>query len=41
MKTALQCAVMLVLVLIGVPGHAAERLVPYDDFNAAHINPNR
>lgn len=32
---------MLLIVLIGVPGDAAERLVPYDDFNAAHINPAR
>jgi hypothetical protein len=41
MNTALQCAVMLLLVLIGVPGYAAERLVPYDDFNATHIDPDR
>jgi hypothetical protein len=27
------------MILIGVPGYAAERLVPYDDFNASYINP--
>ena len=32
------CAVLFV-VLIGVPGYAAERLVPYDDFNTTHIDP--
>jgi hypothetical protein len=41
MKTVLQCSVMLVVVLIGVPGYAAERLVPYDDFNATHIDPDK
>jgi hypothetical protein len=41
MNTALQCAVILVMVLIGVPGYTAERLVPYDDFNAPYINPDR
>jgi hypothetical protein len=41
MNPVLQCTVMLVVVLISVPGYTAERLVPYDDFNAAHINPNR
>lgn len=35
------CAVLLV-VLIGVPGYAAEeRLIPYDDFNATQIDPDR
>jgi hypothetical protein len=29
--------VMLVMVLIGVPGYPAERLAPYDGFNATHI----
>jgi hypothetical protein len=29
------------LYLLGVPVYALERLVPYDDFNAAHIDPNR
>jgi hypothetical protein len=29
------------LYLLGVPAYALERLVPYDDFNAAHIDPNR
>jgi len=41
MKTVLQCAVMLVVVLIGVPGYAAERLVPDDDFNATHLDPDK
>jgi hypothetical protein len=41
MKPVLHCAVMLVVVLFGVPGYAAERLVPYDDFNATHMNPDR
>jgi hypothetical protein len=41
MKAVLQCAVMLVLVLIGGPGYAAERMVPYDDFNAEHIDPGK
>jgi hypothetical protein len=39
MNTVLQYAVMLVL--LAVPGYAAERLVLYDDFNAAQINPDR
>lgn len=41
MNTALQCAVMLLVVLIGVPGYTAERLAPYDDFNATHIAPDK
>jgi hypothetical protein len=41
MNTVLHCAVMLVLVLLGVRGYAAERLVPYDNFNATSINPDR
>jgi hypothetical protein len=41
MNTILHCAVMLVVVLLGVPGDAAERLVPYDDFNATQINPDK
>jgi hypothetical protein len=41
MKPVLPCAVMTMVVLFGVPGYAAERLVPYDDFNAAYINPDR
>jgi hypothetical protein len=41
MKPVLLCAVMIMVVLFGVPGYAAERLVPYDDFNAAYINPDR
>jgi hypothetical protein len=40
MKTALHCAVMLVVVLIGVTGYTAERLAPYDDFNVTHLNPD-
>jgi hypothetical protein len=41
MNTVLHYAVMLVVVLIGVPGYAVEPLVPYDDFNARYINPDR
>jgi hypothetical protein len=41
MNTALQCAVMLLVVLIGAPGYTAERLAPYDDFNATHIAPDK
>jgi hypothetical protein len=41
MNTVLQCAVMLFVVLSGVPGYALERLVLYDDFNAAHIDPDK
>jgi hypothetical protein len=29
------------LCLLGVPAYAAERLVLYDDFNAAHIDPDK
>jgi hypothetical protein len=29
------------LYLLGVPVYALERLVPYDDFNAAHIDPDK
>jgi hypothetical protein len=39
MHVVLSGWVMLLMVLIGVPGSAAERLVPYDDFNASQINP--
>lgn len=41
MNTVLSCAVMLVVVLCGMPGYAGERLVPYDDFNATSINTDR
>jgi hypothetical protein len=41
MKPVLPCAVMLVVVLFGVPGYAAERLIPYDDLNAGYINTDR
>ena len=41
MKPVLHCAVMLVVVFSGVPGHAAECLVPYDDFSAADRSPDR
>src|SRR5262249_38085674 len=34
------CA-MLLGVLLGIPGYAAERLVPYDDFNATHLDPDK
>jgi hypothetical protein len=39
MKAVLKA--MLLVVLIGVPGYAGERLVPYDDFNATHIDPDK
>jgi hypothetical protein len=29
------------LYLLGVPAYALERLVPYDDFNATHIDPDK
>jgi hypothetical protein len=32
---------MSLLCLLGVPVYALERLVPYDDFNAAHIDPDK
>ena len=41
MKAVLRSSAMLLVVLIGVPGYAAERLVPYDDFNATHIDPDK
>jgi hypothetical protein len=41
MKTVLHCALMLAVVLIGVPGYTAERLALYDDFNATQINPDK
>jgi hypothetical protein len=41
MQVLLSRWVMLVMVLIGVSGYAAERLVPYDDFNATHIDPDK
>ena len=41
MKPVLPCAVMIMVVLFGVPGYAAERLVPYDDFNATPIDPDK
>jgi hypothetical protein len=41
MKPVLPCAVMIMVVLFGVPGYTAERLVPYDDFNARYIHPDR
>ena len=34
------CAVLLIA-LISIPGYATERLVPYDDFNATHLDPNK
>ena len=33
--------VMLVMVLISMPGYPAERLAPYDDFNATPIDPDK
>jgi hypothetical protein len=41
MNTVLPCAVMLFVVLSGVPGFALERLVLYDDFNAGYLHPDR
>lgn len=41
MKPVLPCAMMLLVVLIGAPGYTAERLAPYDDFNATHIAPDK
>jgi hypothetical protein len=32
---------MLLVVLLGVPGYAAERLVPYDDFNTPYLDPDK
>jgi hypothetical protein len=41
MKAVLSACAMLLMVLSGVPGYTLESLVLYDDFNAAHIDPNR
>jgi hypothetical protein len=41
MKTVLQCAALFVVMLIGWPGYAAERLVLYDDFNTEYIDPSK
>lgn len=47
MKVILRGCMMLLVVLIGVaaaqerPGNAVERLVPYDDFNATQIDPDK
>src|SRR6266849_3985397 len=41
MKAILRGSAMLLVVLIGVAGYAADRLVPYDDFNATHIDPDK
>jgi hypothetical protein len=41
MKAVLSACAMLLMVLSGVPVYALESLVLYDDFNAAHIDPNR
>jgi hypothetical protein len=41
MKVVLSGCAVLLVVLIGVPGYAAERLVPYDDFNATHLDPDK
>ncbi len=41
MKPVLPCAAMLMVVFFGVPGSTAERLAPYDDFNATHIAPDK
>ena len=41
MKALFSGWVMLLVLLIGVPVYALERLVPYDNFNAAHIDPDK
>jgi hypothetical protein len=41
MKTVLQCALMLVVVLIGAPGYPAPSLTLYDNFNAMYIDPDK
>jgi hypothetical protein len=41
MKAVLSACAILLMVLIGVPVYAVESLVLYDDFNVAHIDPNR
>ena len=41
MKVILSSCAMLLGVLLGIPGYAAERLVPYDDFNATHLDPDK
>ena len=41
MKTVLQCAALFVVMLIGWPGYAVERLVLYDDFNTEYIDPGK
>jgi hypothetical protein len=38
MKAILRGSAVLVMALMSVPGYTAERLVPYDDFNATHID---
>jgi hypothetical protein len=40
-KAVLRGCAMFLAVLIGVPAYAAERLAPYDDFNATHIDPDK
>jgi hypothetical protein len=41
MQVILSRWVMLIIVLISMPGYPAERLAPYDDFNATHIDPDK
>jgi hypothetical protein len=41
MNALLRGLAMLLMVLLGIPGYAAERLVPYDDFNATLLNPDK
>ena len=38
---ALGWLLVSLLCLLGVPAYALERLVPYDDFNATHIDPDK
>jgi hypothetical protein len=41
MKAILRGSAILVMAVMSVPGDTAERLVPYDDFNATHIDPDK
>jgi hypothetical protein len=41
MKALLRGSAILVMVLMSVPGYTAECLVPSDDFNATHIDPDK
>ena len=41
MKVVLSGCAVLLIALMTTPGYATERLVPYDDFNATHLDPNK